>query len=752
MVTAGKGEPQSESIITGIRRSLRRFCTGLALAISFLSQTAGPVQATGIDAKLQATPRRPISIEDMIEVNTPSEVAISPNGRWVAYVLHTAAIESNNHLHDVYVVPTDGSLPPRRLTHNQPRDGYFASLESISAVWAPTSDKLVYVGRHGDETELRSIDVESGREELLVTSEILGGKFNFSSGFSQGRSIEFSPDGRSLAFLASMSAKPPPAAKPLHAIDADENWDPGIDEGLPTQRISTRPVAQLFTLDLSTHRVRMVTSAEFNISDFSWSPNSRSFALEAETDPAAGSLSMRSAIFLVDTSGGALRPLVQIEGINRTPVWSPDGKQIAFCTQHGRPDWMQVCSLAVVSVDGHSPPRNLGAELDRLAGSRLDGIHWVDHGHYIDVLTRYYLSMHLFRISIIDGSIRRLSTRDDRLYDEASYSRDGKIIALRVQGVGVPPDVYISPVTRFRPRALTHLNPSWDTLSLPKAEIVQWRSQDDRWDLHGLLIKPSNYDSKRRYPMLTEVLGGPLMVRQYLNPDVSYPVLALAELGYVIFMPDSRGREGFGLDFTHAIRDERSYVLKPETDVFSGVNAMVARDIADPEQLGILGFSYGGTLTAYAVTLTDRFKAAIYGEGLPDMLRWYETPNTHSGFALLNDMMGFGNPYEPKVIASGIEQSSLFHLDRVHTPVLVEAGELSGWKWDRAYYRGLRHFQVPSEFYVYPRSGHGWDEPRLRQDSFQREIAWFDYWVKGKPYPDVKKQEAYDAWKRAHGR
>jgi dipeptidyl aminopeptidase/acylaminoacyl peptidase len=322
-------------------------------------------------------------------------------------------------------------------------------------------------------------------------------------------------------------------------------------------------------------------------------------------------------------------------------------------------------------------------------------------------------------------------------------------MALRIQGVGVPPDVYISTVTTFRPKALTHLNPTWDTLSLPKTEIVQWRTPDKRWEIHGLLIKPSNYDPKRHYPMLTAILGGPIMVEQYLNPYSSYPLLALAEQGYVILMPNTRGRAGFGLDFTHAIRDERSYVLHPETDVISGVDAMVAHGIADPGQLGILGFSYGGTLTAYAVTLTVRFKAAIYGEGSPDILRWYDYWSTPM-LPMLNDMWGFGNPYEPTDIASAIEQSSLFRLNLVHTPVLVEAGEKSGWKTDRAYYRGLRHFNLPSEFYVYPRSGHGWDEPKLMQDSFQRHVAWFDYWIKGKPYPDAKKQQTYDAWKQTN--
>jgi dipeptidyl aminopeptidase/acylaminoacyl peptidase len=654
-------------------------------------------------------------------------------------------IDENHYVRDLYVVPTDGSVEPRRVTNNEPRDGYLASYGMLSSIWAPSSDKLIYIGHRGEQTELRLINIKTGQEEVLLSPEMLPDKLDFSPNF-QSDTIAYSPDGKSLGFLASMPAESSPAAKPLHGIEADEDWNPGTAE----EGGVVNPAAQLFVLDLKSHHVRTITTPEIHVAAFAWSPDSRRLALEAAADPKTPARYMRSDIFAVDATGGKLQPLVRIDSGDRKPVWSPDGKEIAFCTQRGKIDWMLVCSLAVVASDGRTPPRDLGTGLEKLTGSHLDSIHWSKDRRFIDVLTRYRLSKHLFRVSALDGSIQRLTTRDDRLYDEVSYSSDGSLMAMRIQGVGVPAEVYVSPVKEFRPTRLTHLNPSWERLSVPTVELVQWRSPDDRWDIHGLLIKPSNYDPKRRYPMLTNILGGPSMVEQDLNPVSNYPLLALAELGYVIFMPNSRGRGGFGIDFTHAIRDERSYVLHPEADVLSGVDAMVARGIADPDQLGILGFSYGGTLTAYAITLTDRFKAAVYGEGSPDILRWYDYPYT-SALGLLKDMWGFGNPYEPKDIASAIEQSSLFRLDRVHTPVLVEAGEKSGWKSDRAYYRGLRHFNVPSEFYVYPRSGHGWDEPMLMQDAFHRHIAWFNYWIKNKPYPDPKKRQDYDVWKHLRG-
>jgi dipeptidyl aminopeptidase/acylaminoacyl peptidase len=203
-----------------------------------------------------------------------------------------------------------------------------------------------------------------------------------------------------------------------------------------------------------------------------------------------------------------------------------------------------------------------------------------------------------------------------------------------------------------------------------------------------------------------------------------------------------------GMPFTHAIRDERSYLLGGLTDVLAGVNEMVARRVADPDRLGILGFSYGGSMTAITITHTDRFKAAIYGEGAPSILEHLSEYPTKHFMGLFKDMWGLPTAFDPDDIKRMYDQSSLYRSQLVKTPVLLEAGERSAWKTDRQYFRSLRHFGVPSEFYVYPRSGHGWDEPKLMQDAYTRHIRWFDYWLLDKPYGDAEKQRAYDEWKK----
>jgi dipeptidyl aminopeptidase/acylaminoacyl peptidase len=319
------------------------------------------------------------------------------------------------------------------------------------------------------------------------------------------------------------------------------------------------------------------------------------------------------------------------------------------------------------------------------------------------------MSRHLFRVAVANGALERLSDRDDRLYQDISYSQDGRLMAFTVQGVAMPPDVYVSPTDGFKPKRLTHLNPSWDTLTVPIVESVHWRSTDGKWEIPALLIKPSTYSAGKRYPMLTAILGGPSGVLQETSPVWNYPLLTLAEEGYVILMPNSRGRPGNGMAFTHAIRDEHSYLANPFTDVMAGVDAMIARGLADPARLGILGFSYGGSLTAYSITHTNRFVAAIYGEGSPTILGTVAEYSTKFLCTIYRDMWGIGNPFEPQDIQNMIAQSAIYQLDRARTPVLIESGEKSAWKTDRQLYRGLRHFGVPAEFWVYPRSGHGWD-------------------------------------------
>jgi len=711
-----------------VRRRKARIATAGVVALWLL----------GAVAIAQTPQKHVIGVDDVITMRKPGEVQISPDGRWVAYVLTTPLLEQNSYVKDVYVVPTDGSAPPRQLTHNASSDAYLASFSGLASVWAPTSDRLVYVARRNGETQVVSLDSHTGQEQSLLSASDLGKDIDLTPAW-MGNSLAFSPDGRTLAFIASVKPAAPPAAKLLHAIEADEDW-------VPDSERSKEPIRQLFVIDLATRKLRPLTEAAMNVAAFDWSPDSRRIAFEGTTYLGPANY-MSDDIYVVDVAGGASRPLVQLDGWDQKPTWSPDGRFIAFGTQRGKADWMYTESPAVIDADGRGPIRFIGDRIDQIAGASMTSLHWTSDGRALNLITRNGMSRHLFRVVVADGAVERLSDRDDRLYEDISYSQDGRLMAFTVQGVGVPPDVYVSPTDGFKPKRLTHLNPSWDTLTVPIVESVHWRSTDGKWEIPALLIKPSTYSAGKRYPMLTAILGGPSGVLQETSPVWNYPLLTLAEQGYVILMPNSRGRPGNGMAFTHAIRDERSYLANPFTDVMAGVDAMIARGVADPEKLGVLGFSYGGQTTAYAITHADRFLAAIYGEGAPDQLGVLAKYPTKRWLSLDRDMAGIRSPFERDDIQNMFDQSAIYQLDRVRTPVLIESGEKSAWKTDRQLYRGLLHFGVPAEFWVYPRSGHGWDEPKLMQDAYRRHIAWFDYWLLDRPYPDTEKQHRYDEWK-----
>ena len=690
----------------------------------------------------ESSPKRPITIEDQITVRTPSQAVISPDGRLVAYMLKTPSLSENSYTYDLYVVGTDGRSAPKKLAGSEAQAGNMSDYKDQSPTWAPTSDRLVYVLPKGEGTEIRTVDIENGREEVLVTQEMIGDGYGFEPPLS-GMSLAFSPDGRQLAFLASRKDEPAPAEKSTRAIEAHEDWTPA--ELL--QKYRHRPVRQLFVMELATQRIAELTDRSISVSALDWSPDSKRIVVEAASEPQRIASYMSGDIYVVDVAATSVRPVVKMPGWDMAPKFSPDGMLIAYGSQRGAEAWMYTSTLAIVPADGSAPPRYL-EELDRIAGGRVNPKRWSSDGKSIDVSVWHDLSRHLFRVDVADGNTQRLTPRTDRHYDAYSYSSDGNKVAFIAQGAATPPDVFVSDANTIEPLQLTRANPQWDAISVPTVERLKYKSSDGKWDINGVVFKPSNYQAGKRYPLLLNVLGGPQMVQQELNLVYHYPLLTLAEQGYVIFMPNTRGREGYGMDFTYAIRDEKSYVLNPMSDALRGVDMLIEQGVADPQRLGVLGFSYGGTLTANIITHTDRFKAAIYGEGSPNVLQDILGYGASEFLGLNRDMWGFGNPYDPAVQKSAFEQTAVHRLDKVRTPVIVEAGELSTWEGDRQFYRGLKHFGVPAEFFVYPRSGHGWGEPLLKQDAFRRHIAWFDYWIKGKPYPDKKKQAEYDAWRK----
>lgn len=697
---------------------------------------------------IQAAPgKRDVDIADLVEVKTPSNVTISPDGAKVAYILTTPSLAANSLTVDLYLVSANGREIPRKLASLGTTDSALASAFEQALTWSPDSRSLVLLHRQDEASEIRAVEIGTGRTIVLVSQDMLPAGYEIQS--SRGATFRFSPDGRKLAFVARRTATAPLLNAPLmRAIDAGEEWQP-IGKHL---HVSLMSPTTLFTLDLENRTVTRLTGDDYGVASFNWSPDGNRLALSLYTDLTRRSSYYTSDIFVLEVMSRQLRPLVQQEGRDDDPLWSPDGREIAFSSQGGQENGRNSKTLALVAADGASLPRYIGRyQLDHWVDANTP-VRWSSDRNYIDLLVAYDMARQLLRVRVKDGAVTRLTPRADRHYfgqqsEGISYSADKRQTAFVIQGVGVPPEVAVADADFRAVRQLTDLNPALSQVNVPVVDRVRWRSSDGKWELNGLLLKSSNYMEGRRYPLLTVLLGGPAMVSQTFNPSFNYPLLALAKRGYVIFIPNTRGRPGYGMNFAHAIRDEKSYVLNPLSDALSGIDLLIERGVADPDRLGVMGFSYGGTLTANIITHTDRFKAAIYGEGSPDIVG-NGLRVTREFRTLYRDMRGLGIIFEPSVFRKAFEESAMFRLDRVTTPVMVESGEESVVEIDRPFFRGLQHFGVPSIWRIYPRSGHGWDEPALVKDAYEHHIAWFDYWLLDKPYPDARRQVDFDTWKR----
>ncbi|MBL8269713.1 prolyl oligopeptidase family serine peptidase, partial [Steroidobacter sp.] len=687
--------------------------------------------------------KRSIDLDDLLTIRTPQMLRLSADGQWLVYRVAEGDLATNRPI----LQPTCFFVVSTKQPNATSRALSLDAATVSNVIWTPDGKGLVY----STDAELRLLDIASGEHTPLLSAQALqkccdeGGRYE-----KFGYEMAFSPDGRYLALQVSRVTKVPTAPKPLRSIEV---LDPR-QEILPQDRT----LNQLWVLDMRSREPRLAVSEDYEVVSFDWSPDSTQFVFAGCRSAAPGMMRKYcpwvSDLFVANAERGDVRVLIDREGADVRPRWSPDGRTIAFLSQPFLPpgaeyDGAFVTTLAVVDASGAAPPRFIGEHLDRVASTSIEyAPQWTLDGAALDIKASHHLSQHVFRVRLRDGNVTRLTPRTERHYWESSYSADGRTVAFTEEGVGVPADILVSATTRMSPRVLTHLNPEWDSLTVPTAQTVHWPSADGRWTIHGLLIKPSHYQAGRRYPLLVAIQGGPGQVDQVANPPHQmYPVLALVERGYAVLLPNSRGRDGFGRAFRHAIRDEQSYVLHQAQDVIDGVDAMIASGLADPDKLGLLGFSYGETLGLQVLRTTDRFRAAVVGGGTPHLLSDLQAAPSELR-PLYRDLYGLSSPFDPAVIARAFEQTALFSLHRISTPVMIEAGERDSVAQDSMLFAGLRDFGLPAELHVIPRSGHGWEEPLLLKDAYERQVAWLDYWLLRKPLSDNERQARYDQWQQ----
>jgi len=363
-------------------------------------------------------------------------------------------------------------------------------------------------------------------------------------------------------------------------------------------------------------------------------------------------------------------------------------------------------------------PRVLTARLDR---SVLEPC-WAADGKRLYALVHDGVRQHLHSVSLASGRVRQL-TDGDRFI--SSLRVRGRRAVLISESPTSPPEIHAAALhTALQDeRPLTAANPQLRTRSLGRTRILRWRSADGL-EIEGLLLLPPNYRRGRRVPLIAAPHGGPAGARGcgFYATDQ-----AMAARGYAVLLPNFRGSSGYGQAFLSANDDD--FGGGDFQDVMAGVDTVIERGIAHPEKLAILGYSYGGYMTSWAIGQTRRFKAAVVGAGVTSLQSFFGT----SDIQWFTRGYQHGNPWQNPT--SYAAQSPMTYVGQVRTPTLIYHGDEDRrvpMEQSEQLYVSLREQGVPTQFVRYPREGHGLTEYWHRRDSLERTLAWLDRWVKGR--------------------
>lgn len=627
--------------------------------------------------------KKPLAIADLFALQTVSDPQLSPDGQWVAYVVTAADLERNVYDSDIHLVPAAGG-PSFQLTRGPRRDD--------SPRWSPDGQWLAFLSNRGEGDQLYRIRAFGGEAEALT--QLKNGVVSFA----------WSPDGRQLAYL---SADPPDAA-------AEERRQREGD----FEVVDAQPRRQhLYLLDLQSRATRRLTRGPFHVTACCWSADGRRLAFAHQPTPSAEDL-YRGGLSLVPARGGRARPLGVGPGACTSLTWSPDGRWLAFLQGTG---WLEQVRLRLASPAG--PARQLAPRLEDLgAGASLA---WAADSKALYTALGQGSAAHLCRIRL-SGRVEML-TQGPQVHGPLSVG--GERLAFLRQDGAHPPEVFTSGLAAMEPVPVTGHNPQLGARWVAAKEVVRWRSADGT-PVEGLLIKPAGYRPGKAVPLLVCVHGGPASVYTNTfngNLGERYPHQVFAGSGYAVLLPNPRGSAQYGNAFRRAnVQDWGGGDLE---DILAGVDHLVARGIADPKRLGILGWSYGGFMTGWAITRTDRFRAASFGAGLSNLISMYGQ----------TDIPGFMEQYweappweEPGLY---LARSPIAHAGRIKTPTLIQHGDRDlrvPLPQGQELYQALKRRRVPVRLVVYPRQAHALSEPRLVRAVMEHNLLWFDCWVRGR--------------------
>jgi dipeptidyl aminopeptidase/acylaminoacyl peptidase len=643
--------------------------------------------------------KRPVKLDDFARLKTVRDPQRSPDGQWVAYTVSTIDLEKDKRNTDIWMVSWKGGeeirLTSSSESESQPR-------------WSPDNRYLAFLASRGDEEEKKK-----GAQVWLLNR--LGGEAQRLTDIKGGISdYAWSPDAKRLVLLVN---DPDPDNEP----EKKEGWKRKAKPPLVIDRYHFKQDRagylgklhqHLWIFDLETRKGEAITSGAFDERAPAWSPDGRMIAFVSNRAPDPDR-SADSNVYVIEARTGAEpRALTVFPGPDGgRPAWSPDGRWVAYLQgDEARFYAYNLNKLAIVPAAG-GEARVLTSALDRaVEGS----VEWTADSQNLLFIVEDDRASYVGRIAASGGNVEKL-TDGRRVVSSLCLGPDGNPVLLTATAAELP-EVHTLENGTFR--RLSRQNDAWlSEVELASTEDFTSKSKDGTI-VNSLLVKPASFKNGQKYPLLLLIHGGPNGQDEHV---FDFDNQFFAAQGYVVLNVNYRGSSGRGSAFQKAIYAEWGH--KEVVDLVGAVDEAIRRGIADPERLGIGGWSYGGILTDSTIAVDQRFKAAVSGAGSALQLTMYGTDQY-----ILQYEEEIGLPW--KNLDPWIKVSAAFtRVDRIRTPTLFMCGEkdfnvpIAG---SEQMYQALKSRGVDTQLIVYPGQFHGITTPSYLRDRLERRLAWYN--------------------------
>ena len=609
----------------------------------------------------------------------------SPDGNLTAWTETRPVMdaEKSESLTQVFLAHSDGS-GRLQLTRGEK--------SSNAPAFAADSASVFFVSDRSGRRNIYRIAIDGGEAEQITNwSGTLG-------------TYTVSPNGKWIAFTAR---------------EADTGDDRAKREKLDFRVLDENPRNQSLWVvavepDAQDKRpVKKVAAGTYHIGAFDWSPDSRRIAYEARPTPDADD-GRKSDIYEVQVESGDVRPVAATSASESQPKYSGDGHYLAYVRSNQsarRIDGNRIVLLALANARARELPASPdeSPSLVGWSGNRM-------------IFSEGRGTRSVLYAMPVDGMPAAIFQPARGTFGAAiALNRAGTHAGMAIQSTAEPVEGYVMEMSRLKPVPVSAANVDLPKQPIGETKVIRWKSSKDGRDIEGLLTLPVNYQQGKKVPLILNIHGGPAgaFSETFIGASGLYPIASFAARGWAVLRANPRGSTNYGVTFRSSNVDD--WGGGDYADLMTGVDAVIQMGVADPNRLAVMGWSYGGYMTNWVVSQTNRFKCAATGAGLSNLISMWGTNDIPS---VLDDYF-MGTWYEQP--ERYIRMSPLAHIGNAKTPTLILHGEADirvptsqGYEM----YNALKRVGVPTEMVVYPRTPHGPQEPKFVLDIMHRHIEW----------------------------